>query len=47
MFSGVAANVVARHEAVLNDNADGDERRQGPPAVHPSHEPRAMCRFVW
>jgi hypothetical protein len=43
----VAANVVARHEAGLNDNADGDERRHGPPVGHPSREPRATCRFVW
>ncbi len=47
MFGGMAANVVARHEAGLNDNADGDERRHGPPAAHPSNEPRATCRFVW
>ena len=44
MFSGVTANVVARHEAGLSDETDGDERRHGPPGAHPSHEPRATCR---
>ena len=46
MFSGVAANVVARREARLSGNTDGDERRHGPPVAQPSHEPLATCRFV-
>ena len=44
MFSGVTANVVARYEAGLSDERDGDERRHGPPDAHPSHEPRATRR---